>query len=77
MDIVLKVLAGLGTLLGLLILAYGVYALVKREVYVFSKRPDGSDKVTGKAAIRYSLYYIVAGGLWVVYSVFRLVDGLT
>ena len=73
MDIALKILAGLSALLGLLLFVYGVYALVKREAYVFSKRPDGSDRVTGKAAFRYSLYYIVAGGLWVAYSVFRLV----
>ena len=73
MDIALKVLVGLSALLGLVILAYGIYALVKREAYVFSKRADGGDKVTGKDAVRYSLYYIVAGGLWLAYSVFRLV----
>lgn len=75
MGAVFNILIGATVLLGLLLVLYGIYGLIRGEIYVFRRRAGETPKATGGQARMYGLYYILAGVVWVLYAVLRLLKG--
>lgn len=74
MNTVIQILAGISALIGLALAVYGLVGLARGRTYVIHRSSEGQDRVTGKAARRYSLYYMLAGALWAAYALYRLIS---
>lgn len=70
-KIIFNILSYSGLILGAIIAVYGLYSLFKRETLLLNKEFQ-SKKISGQEALKYSLYYIVAGLIWVWFSISQL-----
>lgn len=73
MQIAFYALVVASILAGVFLMVYGIYGLVKGETYLINKQAVGN-KVSGKIARKYSFYYFVAGIIWFLYAIFRLLE---
>ena len=73
MDTAIQILAGISALIGLALAVYGLVGLVRGQTYVLHRSSKEADRVTGRVARKYSLYYMLAGGLWAAYALYRLI----
>jgi hypothetical protein len=74
MDVIFYVLLGGSVLIGFFLMIYGIFGLVKGETYAIQRKSNEVQKVEGGAARRTSLFYVVAGGIWLAYALYRLLS---
>jgi hypothetical protein len=74
MDLIFYVLVGGSIVLGLLLALLGVYGLIKGETYGIDKETNAAKTIEGKEARRMSLFYFIAGGVWFLYGLYRLLS---
>lgn len=74
---VFTLLIGLTVVVGAVLALYGLYGMVRGEVYLIDKRMAGAGpiKLTGAPARRYALFYLFGGAVWVLYAGLRFYGG--
>lgn len=70
-EIVYQILGYTGVVLGIVIIGYGIITLIKKETVLVNKDFQ-TKKLTGKDSIKYGIYYIVGGLIWLWFSIAQL-----
>ena len=74
MDVIFWVLVGVSIIFGALLALLGLYGLIKGETYGVDKETNAAKTIEVKEARRMSLFYLIGGGIWFAYGLFRLLS---